>query len=370
MGSGRRIVTPPLSEPMLPDGDPCHAVHAGIEALFETACTEKLPLMERADRLHECKVGGLYGARTIGGECKALIFSSALSATSQNRGSPKWRLRRIGWSESWLYRLLRLCRLLSPDERTALKGTAIENSDEGLHAVACIRGAGKRAAMISALSDVRNPAPSLHEALHRAGLYRYADAEQTHRQTCLPARAWRRANPDALKKFASWMSAERPRVGSSIFTSVDVYLGEEGREVMTKSLPEPSTSEEKPRVFVIEGVEPSPVNLMYDPRPARPARSRQDISEDVRPLGGCAGGDTAPLSGRNACRATRRSLRFGGSDARIPVFGRRPFAHPPSEGQAVTSPLPEPVMLGASRTTPPAKSQRWVCLGCRRPRAE
>ena len=86
-------MTPPLSEPMIPDGDPCHAVHAGIEAPFETPCTEKLPLMERADRLHECKVGGLYGARTIGGERKALIFSSALSATSQNRGSRKWRLR-------------------------------------------------------------------------------------------------------------------------------------------------------------------------------------------------------------------------------------------------------------------------------------
>ena len=67
--------------------------------------------------------------------------------------------------------------------------------------------------MISALSDVGNPTPSLQEALHLAGLH-----------------AWWRANPDALKKFASWMSAKRARFGSSIFTAVDVYLGEGGRE--------------------------------------------------------------------------------------------------------------------------------------------
>ena len=44
---------------------------------------------------------------------------------------------------------------------------------------------------------------------------------------------------------------------------------------MTKSLPEPSTSEEKPRAFVIEGAEPSPVNLMYD-------RERRDLHDPVR----------------------------------------------------------------------------------------
>ena len=73
---------------------------------------------------------------------------------------------------------------LSLAERTALKGSAIKRSEN-----------------------------DLQEALHRAELH-----------------AWRRANPDALKKFTSWMSAKRPGFGPSIFKAVDVYLGEGGRE--------------------------------------------------------------------------------------------------------------------------------------------
>ena len=86
-------------------------------------------------------------------------------------------------------------------ERTALKGSAIKRSEN-----------------------------DLQEALHRAELHHYASVEQTHRQACSLLNAWRRANPDALKKFASWMSAKRPGFGPSIFTAVDVYLGEGGRE--------------------------------------------------------------------------------------------------------------------------------------------
>ena len=137
---------------------------------------------------------------------------------------------KVGWSESWIYRLLRLRKLLLPDERTALKGTAIGNSIRYLFRVAQIRDAGKRAAVISAFSDAESPVPSLHEALHRAELHRYASAQQTHAQACSLTRAWRRANPDALKKFAAWMSARAPRFGPSLSTAVDVYLGEEGRK--------------------------------------------------------------------------------------------------------------------------------------------
>ena len=86
-----------------------------------------------------------------------------------------------------------------------------EGRDDQLLAISALGDTKERAEVISALSDVGNPAPSLQEA-------------------CSLGRAWRRANPDALKKFASWMSAKRARFGSSIFTAVDVYLGEGGWE--------------------------------------------------------------------------------------------------------------------------------------------
>ena len=130
----------------------------------------------------------------------------------------------------WIYYLLSLRKLLSPDERAALKGSPIKRSETDLRSVASIRDAGKRAAVISALSDAENPASSLQEALDRAGLHHYASADQTYRQARRLALAWRGANPDALKKLASWMSARRPGFGPSIFTAVDVYLGKEGRE--------------------------------------------------------------------------------------------------------------------------------------------
>ena len=210
-------MTPPLPEPLLPDADPSHTARAALKALFEKLRREKLPLLDRAGILGECK--GLW--------------RGLYDPTRRDRTKPRFTevaAEGIGWSESWLYRLLRLCKLLSPDERTALKGAAIENSIRYLFKVAQIRDAGERAATISALSDVGNPAPSLHEALNRAGLHRYTSAEQTHIQARSLARAWRRANPDALKKFAAWMSAERPKFGPSLTTSVDVYLGKEGRE--------------------------------------------------------------------------------------------------------------------------------------------
>ena len=124
-------MTPPLPEPLLPDGELSHTARAALEALFEKLRREKLSLAER----------------------------------------------------------------------TALKGSAIKRSEN-----------------------------DLQEALHRAELHRYTSIEQTHRQACSLLNAWRRANPDALKKFASWMSAKRPRFGPSIFKAVDVYLGEGGRE--------------------------------------------------------------------------------------------------------------------------------------------
>ena len=65
---------------------------------------------------------------------------------------------------------IRLCKLLSAEERSRLKGTAVENRDKDLFAIAGIGDIQQRTAVISALSDAEKPAPSLHEAKCRAGL--------------------------------------------------------------------------------------------------------------------------------------------------------------------------------------------------------
>ena len=216
-------MTPPLPEPLLADADPSHTDRDALKALFERLRREKLSLVERADILGECKGfwEELYGPTRRGGSGKRIR-----PRLSFEKAAPQW----VGCTRAWIYYLLNLRNLLSPDEGTALKGSPIKRSERDLRAVASIRDAGKRAAVISALSDAENPAPSLRVALHRAGLHRCAPADQTHRQARSLLNAWRRANPDALKKFASWMSAKRVRFGSSIFTAVDVYLGEGGWE--------------------------------------------------------------------------------------------------------------------------------------------
>ena len=104
---------------------------------------------------------------------------------SFERAAPQW----VGHTSVWIYYLLGLRKLLSPDEHAALKGSPIKRSETDLRAVASIRDAGKRAAVISVFSDAENPASSLQEALHRAGLHRYASVEQTHRQARSLARA-------------------------------------------------------------------------------------------------------------------------------------------------------------------------------------
>ena len=213
-------MTPPLPEPLLPDADPSGTARAALKALFEKVRRGELSLVERAYSLCECKAlwEGLYGPSWRGGGKR--------ERPSFERAVPQW----VGHTSVWIYYLLSLRKLLSPDERAALKGSPIKRSETDLRAVASIRDAGKRAAVISALSDTENPTPSLREALHRAGLHRYVSAEQTHRQACSLLNAWRRANPDALKKLALWMFVRRPGFGPSIFTAVDVYLGKDGRE--------------------------------------------------------------------------------------------------------------------------------------------
>ena len=181
---------------------------------------DELSLLERAESLFECKAiwERLYGPSWHGGGKRR--------RPSFERAAPQW----VGHTSVWVSHLLSLRKLLSLDERAALKGSPIKRSETDLRTVASIRDAEKRAAVISALSDAENPASSLQEALDRAGLHHYASVDQTHRQARRLTRAWREAKPDALKKFASWMSVTRPEFGLSIDTAVRVYLGKEGRE--------------------------------------------------------------------------------------------------------------------------------------------
>ena len=65
---------------------------------------------------------------------------------------------------------IRLCKLLSAEERSRLKGTAVANRDKDLFAIANIGDIQQRTAVIDARSDAEKPAPSLHEAKCRAGL--------------------------------------------------------------------------------------------------------------------------------------------------------------------------------------------------------
>ena len=212
-------MTPPLPEPPLPDADPSGRTRAALEALFRKVRTEslrkhKMSVLDRADSLFECKTlwERLYGPSRCGGGRR--------ERPSFERAAPQW----VEYTSLWIYYMLRLRKLLSPDECAALRGSRARISETDLRALAGIRDAEKRAAAISALSDAENPASSLQEALNRAGLHRYVSSDQTHRQARRLTRAWRGANPDALKKFASWMSAKTPRVGPSLTTAVRVYL--------------------------------------------------------------------------------------------------------------------------------------------------
>ena len=243
-------MTPPLPEPVLSDADPSHAARAALEALFEKLRTQRMTALEWASLLHECKHPWekLYGAIPRGRGRKKPDVSHA-----HDLPRPKFSATaavQIGICRTSIRRLISLRNLLSPDERTALKGTAIENSIRYLFRVAQIRDAGERAAVISALSsDVGNPAPSLHEALQRAGLRRYVEAQETDRQVHRLLSAWRTARPTVMKEFVRWTSARAPRVGPSLTTSVRVYRG---MGVMTKSLPEPLMLDGKPHYTALQ----------------------------------------------------------------------------------------------------------------------
>ena len=56
-------------------------------------------------------------------------------------------------------RTISFCKLLSAEERNRLKGTAVEECDKDLFAIADMGNTKERAAMISAISNPDNPAP-------------------------------------------------------------------------------------------------------------------------------------------------------------------------------------------------------------------
>ena len=77
---------------------------------------------------------------------------------------------KIGMSGRSKRRASRFCKLLSVEERTCLKETAVERCNKDLFALADIGDIQKRTAVIDALSDAEKPAPSLYEAKYRAGI--------------------------------------------------------------------------------------------------------------------------------------------------------------------------------------------------------
>ena len=103
-----------------------------------------------------------------GGDRKSKDFSSGQNGQLENPSDG--RDKKAGRSDRSKRRSTRLCKLLSVEERSRLKGTAVENCDKDLFAIAAIADIQQRTAVIDALSDAEKPAPSLYEAKCRAGL--------------------------------------------------------------------------------------------------------------------------------------------------------------------------------------------------------
>ena len=110
-------------------------------------------------------------------------------------------------------RYMRLCKLLSAEERTRLKETAVDSSYKDLRAIADIGDVQQRTAVIDALSDADEPAPSLHEAKCRAGLAPHLERDpekEASQEAHLLFRVLFRTSPDGLAWFLRKVGTEQP----------------------------------------------------------------------------------------------------------------------------------------------------------------
>ena len=154
---------------------PCHSINgnkyvrrlAEIEANLLNSPLTRLETHEHEverERLLEV----MYGKPARGGDRRSKDFQ--VGQNSQLENPSDGRAKRAGRSDRSKRRSIHLCKLLSAEERSRLKGTAVANCDKDLFAIAGIGDIQQRTAVIDALSDAEKPAPSLYEAKYRAGL--------------------------------------------------------------------------------------------------------------------------------------------------------------------------------------------------------
>ena len=107
------------------------------------------------------------GGKVANGHGDILPESDSLAAQAESTEARKRSVQRS----------VRFCKLLSAEECDRLNGTAVENCDKDLFAIAGIGDIQKRMAVISALSDAEKPASSLYEAKCRAGIAPLAERD-------------------------------------------------------------------------------------------------------------------------------------------------------------------------------------------------
>ena len=136
-------------------------------------------------------------------------------------------------------RSVRLCKLLSAQECDRLEGTAVDSSYKDLRAIADIGDVQQRTAVIDALSDADEPAPSLHEAKCRAGLAPHLERDpekEASQEAHLLFRVLFRTSPDGLARFLRKVGTEQPDF-VDIMTEVVKHLKERGGESCAYLLP-------------------------------------------------------------------------------------------------------------------------------------
>ena len=140
----------------------------------------------------------MCGKPARGGDRRSKDFQVGHSIQLENPSSFDARSEKTGRSDRSKRRSARLCKLLSAEERNRLKGTAVENCDTDLFAIAGMGNTKNREAVIDALSDPDNPASSLQEAQERTDLDRNKLERVKQKRAQSMRRDWMSADPETL----------------------------------------------------------------------------------------------------------------------------------------------------------------------------
>ena len=155
----------------------------------------------------------MYGKPARGGDRRSKDFQVGQNVQLENPSAFDARSKKTGRSDRSKRRSVRLCKLLSAEERSRLKGTAVANCDKDLFAVANIGDIQQRTAVISALSDAEKPAPSLYEAKCRAGLVQPLERDlekEVDQEARLLFRALFHTRHDSLDRFLHEVADQKP----------------------------------------------------------------------------------------------------------------------------------------------------------------